>query len=442
MQAAVKAAFALAAVAAAGPAGAFAGAGRGLLQSESCGDVAPAFYCRPITTFRLCSFNTPWCLESCGACPSPRVQSASEEVPPLNLEEVFEAPGCEGGCCDVAPPTSAYSCEQQAAWGKCGASWMAGFCFASCGRCVASEDAATNMTVADPFELLAPVAAENATNMTVVPVEEEPVEERKADKKLERGQRKAEKAAAEQLELQQEESMPDPIPEPDAPDNATAVGGRAGGADADKDANCPFWAATGECKRNSEWMLENCAASCANVTAPTEEPAPVEEESTPDPIPEPDAPDNATAVANVTAPTEGPRKGIANLEGAEFLGCFRDQVGVGQGLPDGARRDLTGSQTVSDSMTPALCMETCVADGFAYFGVQGQAGDMCFCGNTYGLRGGVPITGQWGLGQANAPPAGGDGRKCSVPCAGDPAFVCGEAFRNLIWKIKDQEELL
>ena len=265
MQAAVKAAFALAAVAAAGPAGACAGAGRGLLQSESCGDVAPAFYCRSITTFRLCSFNTPWCLESCGACPSPRVQSASEEVPPLNLEEVFEAPGCEGGCCDVAPPTSAYSCEQQAAWGKCGASWMAGFCFASCGRCVASEDAATNMTVADPFELLAPVAAENATNMTVVPVEEEPVEERKADKKLEREQRKAEKAAAEQLELQQEESMPDPVPEPDAPDNATAVGGRAGRADADQDANCSFWAASGECDLNSAWMLENCATSCANV---------------------------------------------------------------------------------------------------------------------------------------------------------------------------------
>ena len=128
MQAAVKAAFALAAVAAAGPAGAFAGAGRGLLQSESCGDVAFAFYCRSITTFRLCSFNTPWCLESCGACPSPRVQSASEEVPPLNLEEVFEAPGCEGGCCDVAPPASTYSCEQQAAWGKCDETWMAGFC--------------------------------------------------------------------------------------------------------------------------------------------------------------------------------------------------------------------------------------------------------------------------------------------------------------------------
>ena len=329
----MKAAFALAALAAAGPAGALAG--RGLLQSGSCEDVALAFYCRSVTTFGLCSFNTPWCLESCGACPGLRVQSASEEVPPLNPDEVFKASACWDGCCDVAPPASAYSCEQQAAWGKCGEPWMDGFCFASCGRCTSSEDAAANGT-AQPLEL-APVAKNaTATNMTAEPVEEE--------------------------------AMPMPVPEPEKAD----------------------------------------------------------------------APDNATAVANVTAPTEGPLKGVAVLEGAEFLGCFRDQVGVGRGLPNGARRDLTGSQTVSDSMTPALCMETCVAEGFAFFGVQGAAGDMCFCGNSYGLRGKVPNTGPSGLGLRSR----GDERKCSVPCAGDPAFVCGESFRNLIWAIKGQEELL
>lgn len=145
MQAAVKAAFALAALAAAGPAGALAG--RGLLQSGSCEDVALAFYCRSVTNFGLCSFNTPWCLESCGACPGPRVQSASEEVPPLNPDEVFEASACRDGCCDVAPPASTYSCEQQATWGKCDEAWLAGFCDLSCGRCAPSEaDVAANAT--------------------------------------------------------------------------------------------------------------------------------------------------------------------------------------------------------------------------------------------------------------------------------------------------------
>ena len=56
------------------------------------------------------------------------------------------APACEGGCCDGAPPASTYSCQQQAAWGKCGEAWMAGFCDFSCGRCTSSEDMAANAT--------------------------------------------------------------------------------------------------------------------------------------------------------------------------------------------------------------------------------------------------------------------------------------------------------
>ena len=57
------------------------------------------------------------------------------------------APACEGDCCDVSPPASTYSCEQQAAWGKCGEPWMSGFCDLSCGRCASSEaDVAANAT--------------------------------------------------------------------------------------------------------------------------------------------------------------------------------------------------------------------------------------------------------------------------------------------------------
>ena len=35
---------------------------------------------------------------------------------------------------DATPPGSQYSCSQQASWGKCGESWMQGYCNSSCGR--------------------------------------------------------------------------------------------------------------------------------------------------------------------------------------------------------------------------------------------------------------------------------------------------------------------
>lgn len=39
-----------------------------------------------------------------------------------------------GNCADV-PPDNMYTCEQQAAWGKCNEPWMQGFCLKSCGKC-------------------------------------------------------------------------------------------------------------------------------------------------------------------------------------------------------------------------------------------------------------------------------------------------------------------
>jgi len=42
-------------------------------------------------------------------------------------------------CSDV-PPSDDYSCAQQAAWGKCNASWMVGHCDKSCGRCDSNDE--------------------------------------------------------------------------------------------------------------------------------------------------------------------------------------------------------------------------------------------------------------------------------------------------------------
>jgi hypothetical protein len=38
-------------------------------------------------------------------------------------------------CSDKAPPPGSYSCEKQAGWGKCGLSFMKGFCCRSCHAC-------------------------------------------------------------------------------------------------------------------------------------------------------------------------------------------------------------------------------------------------------------------------------------------------------------------
>ena len=79
---------------------------------------------------------------STGAGASSGEEQRSSDPP---KPEPAPAPACEGGCCDDAP-TSTYSCQQQAAWGKCGEAWMAGFCARSCGRCASSEDMAANAT--------------------------------------------------------------------------------------------------------------------------------------------------------------------------------------------------------------------------------------------------------------------------------------------------------
>ena len=63
-------------------------------------------------------------------------------------------------CADVAPPPGQYSCAQQKGWGKCGASWMAGYCLVTCGTCKASTPAPASASAPTATILAAPSAGE------------------------------------------------------------------------------------------------------------------------------------------------------------------------------------------------------------------------------------------------------------------------------------------
>ena len=70
-----------------------------------------------------CAQQAAW-----GKCDAPWMQGYCEQT----------CNRCEGGgepTCTDEPPSTQYTCEQQAAWGKCDATWMQGFCNETCGRC-------------------------------------------------------------------------------------------------------------------------------------------------------------------------------------------------------------------------------------------------------------------------------------------------------------------
>ena len=90
------------------------------------------------------------------AVPAPTVAAATPKPTPK------PAPSCE----DVQPPSAAqYSCAQQASWGKCGESWMQGYCKKSCGKCPTTSsvlevvDAEAVAGVGAPSLASAPAAA-------------------------------------------------------------------------------------------------------------------------------------------------------------------------------------------------------------------------------------------------------------------------------------------
>ncbi|KAJ9466643.1 Mannan endo-1 [Diplonema papillatum] len=94
-----------------------------------CDDVAPSadFTCAQQASFGKCSES--WmvasgrCRASCGDCaPPPATPAPPRPVP---------------GCTDI-PPSTAFTCPQQASWGKCGETWMQDRCHLSCGRCAAA----------------------------------------------------------------------------------------------------------------------------------------------------------------------------------------------------------------------------------------------------------------------------------------------------------------
>ena len=59
-------------------------------------------------------------------------------APPLDGPDLSTRDNNAGSCQDIPPPGSSYTCREQAGFGKCGRSWMQGFCLESCGQCSAS----------------------------------------------------------------------------------------------------------------------------------------------------------------------------------------------------------------------------------------------------------------------------------------------------------------
>ncbi len=84
------------------------------------------------------------------------------------------------------------------------------------------------------------------------------------------------------------------------------------------------------------------------------------------------------------------------------LGCFKDPKNP---------YDLDGHRDGTAQNTPASCVASCRARGFAYAGVQ--SGQSCLCGNSYG---------KFGIAS-----------DCQMPCTGDPRQTCGGSNSNDVY---------
>ena len=69
--------------------------------------------------------------------PTPRQTTPSPTAPPVTTKPApTPSPPSPPACPDVPPPGPPYySCAQQVGWGKCGETWMRGYCKRSCGKC-------------------------------------------------------------------------------------------------------------------------------------------------------------------------------------------------------------------------------------------------------------------------------------------------------------------
>ncbi len=108
--------------------------------------------------------------------------------------------------------------------------------------------------------------------------------------------------------------------------------------------------------------------------------------------------------ADERGPFEGWRK-----QGVRYLGCFRDQGGVGT-----SGRDLFGFAIEDHGMTNEKCVSICQGKGFRYAGTQ--AGRWCFCGNSFGRSGKAD--------------------NCNMKCGGDPNDICGGDWANSVYEVR------
>lgn len=108
---------------------------------------------------------------------------------------------------------------------------------------------------------------------------------------------------------------------------------------------------------------------------------------------------------------------------ATYVGCQAENTGID---PLGLQGRVLGGYCLTSSpghagrcaasaaMTVGLCVAECASRGFPYAAVQYR--DWCFCGN--------------GLGQAQTSAA------CTMPCAGNPAEICGGPSANSVFRIR------
>ena len=87
-----------------------------------------------------------------------------------------------------------------------------------------------------------------------------------------------------------------------------------------------------------------------------------------------------------------------------YVGCYQDWV----------KRDLNGYFYSDSSLTVESCVATCTAANYQYAGMQ--AGNLCFCGDTYG---------KWGMKTFDL--------TCNVPCIGNAYEHCGGNMMSNIY---------
>ena len=113
--------------------------------------------------------------------------------------------------------------------------------------------------------------------------------------------------------------------------------------------------------------------------------------------------------------TEDPLK--SNIS-ENYLGCYKEKGFEDKSVPSMENRDINKHSFESNKMTNELCTTSCADKGFDYAATQ--YGRHCFCGNSYGKYGDADI--------------------CNMPCSGNSKEICGGAWANSIYSIKDKKE--